>query len=69
MFERLEGMGAGAAMSLKANHYYTFVGHIYVFHIAAILLEIGSDLVEGVLYAFFNDGFLLVGHDVIDIMD
>ena len=49
-------------MALQADHNHTFVGHIHVFDVAAVLLEIGADLFKCVLHFAFDGCFLFVGH-------
>lgn len=47
-------------MTLEAYHYDTFVGHINIFNVAAVLLEYGANLLKAILY--FADYFFFVFH-------
>ena len=55
-------MWARATMALQSDHDHTFIGHIDIFHIASVLLKIGTNLLQGILNLLFHNCFFLVGH-------
>ena len=49
-------------MSLQVYHDNAFVGHVYIFHVAAVLLQIRTYLAQRILYFLLNDCFLFVSN-------
>lgn len=69
LFEGLHGVRAAAAVALKAHHDDAFVGHVDIFDVAAVLLQVGAYLGQGVLYFFFDCCFLFVGHNSYEVWE
>ena len=62
VFQCGESVRAGAAVTLQAHHNHAFIGHIDIFHVAAILLQVRAYLLQCVLdFTLYND-FFFVGH-------
>ena len=51
-------------MACQPHYHHTLVGHIDIFHVAAVLLQIHPYLVEGILHLLLHHCFLLICHIV-----
>ena len=49
-------------MAFEAHDDHTFGGHVDIFYVATVLLQVGAYLCQSVLHFLLDGGFLLVGH-------
>ena len=49
-------------MPFESDDDYSLGGHVDIFYVAAVLLQVGAYLGEGVFYLLFYDRFLLLSH-------
>ena len=49
-------------MALEADDYNALSGHVNIFHIATILLEVRAYLCQSVLHLLLYGRFFLIGH-------